>query len=308
MPDYRAYLKQSGSVCSRQHPTWNEGNHSMTRTWLVTGINSGFGREMTEQLLARGDRVAGTVRNLNTVEDIKAKYGDRLWTAQLDVTDTPAIRAVVGRAFADLGKIDIIVNNAGYGLFGAAEGLTDEQILHQINTNMVGPIQVTRAALPHLRAQGGGRILALSTYGGQATYPGASLYHASKWGLEGFFDSLAGEVASFNICVTIVEPGGARTAFRSAASMSMGAEPEAYKDTPIGMIRTVLSDPARVPAGDPAKMVKVMIDSVEQVPAPKRLVLGTDSYTMISKALSDRLAAVEAQKDLAASTDYPAGA
>ncbi|HVJ39869.1 MAG TPA: SDR family oxidoreductase [Dongiaceae bacterium] len=279
----------------------------MARTWLITGINSGFGREMTEQLLAQGDRVAGTIRKLDAVDDLKAKYGDLLWTAQLDVTDVSAIREVVSRAFEDIGKIDVIVNNAGYGLFGAAEGLADEQIMHQINTNLVGPIQVTRAALPYLRSQGGGRILALSTYGGQATYPGASLYHASKWGLEGFFDSIAGEVAPFNIGVTIIEPGGARTQFRSTAGASMGAEPEAYKGTPVGMVRTVLSDPARVPNGDPSKMVKVMIDSVDQTPAPKRIVLGTDSYTIILKALSERLATVEAQKDLAASTDFPAG-
>ncbi len=275
------------------------------RTWLITGINSGFGREMAEQLLERGDRVAGTVRKMDAVNDLKAKYGDLLWLAHLDVTDTAAVREVVNKAFADLDRIDVVVNNAGYGLFGAAEGLTDEQIADQIGTNLVGPIQVTRAALPYLRAQGGGRILALSTYGGQATYPGASLYHASKWGMEGFFDSISGEVASFNIGVTIVEPGGARTGFRSTAGARMGAEPDAYKGTPIGMIRTVLEDPARVPNGDPAKMVKIMIESVDQNPAPKRLVLGSDSYTMIQKALSERLAAVEGQKDLAFSTDFP---
>lgn len=277
----------------------------MTRTWFVTGINSGFGREMTLQLLARGDRVAGTVRDLSTVADIKATYGERLWTARLDLTDNPAITEVVTRAFAELGRIDVVVNNAGYGLFGAAEGLTDEQVRHQIDTNLVGPIMVTRAALPYLRAQGGGRILAISTYGGQATYPGASLYHASKWGMEGFFDSLSGEVAPFNIGVTIVEPGGARTGFRSAAGARMGAEPEAYKGTPIGMIRAVLDDPARQPIGDPAKMVHLMIDSVGQEPAPKRLVLGSDAYTMIARALTERLAGVQAQEDLARSTDYP---
>lgn len=285
-----------------------KGNTQMVRTWFITGINSGFGREMTEQLLMRGDRVAGTVRKLSTVDELKERYGSRLWTAQLDVTDTPAVRGVVTKAFADLGRIDVIVNNAGYGLFGAAEGLTDQQITHQINTNLVGPIQVTRAALPHLRAQGGGRILAISTYGGQATVPGASLYHASKWGMEGFFDSLVGEVASFNIDVTIVEPGGARTAFRSTASASIGAEPEAYRNTPIGMIRTVLSDSTRVPNGNPVKMVKLMIESAGQTSAPKRLVLGSDSYTMISKALRERLSAVEAQKDLAMSTDFPVNA
>ncbi|MGH8291818.1 MAG: SDR family NAD(P)-dependent oxidoreductase, partial [Steroidobacteraceae bacterium] len=197
---------------------------------------------------------------------------------------------------------------AGYALFGAAEGLSSEQIAHQISTNLIGPIELLRAALPHLRAQGGGRVLVLSTYGGQATYPGASLYHASKWGLEGFFDSITGEVAPFNIGVTIVEPGGARTSFRSTAGARMGPVPEAYQGTPVGMIREVLQDPARLPKGDPAKMVKIMIDSVDQSPAPKRLVLGSDSYTMIQQALSDRLSALEAQKGLAFSTDFPLAA
>lgn len=277
----------------------------MARSWFITGVSSGFGREMTEQLLQRGDRVAGTVRDIASVTDLKTRFGDRLWTAQLDVTDVGATHAVVGAAFEALEHIDVIVNNAGYGLFGAAEGLTDEQIRHQIDTNLIGPIQVTRAALPHLRAQGGGRILAISTYGGQATYPGASLYHASKWGMEGFFDSLAGEVAAFNIGVTIVEPGGARTGFRKTASARMGAEPKAYKDTPIAMIRTVLEDPSRRPNGDPAKMVRIMIDSVELSPAPKRIVLGSDSYTMIEKALSDRLTDVQTQREAAYSTDFP---
>jgi len=278
----------------------------MPRTWFITGINSGFGREMTEQLLARGDRVAGTLRKLEAVDDLRAKYGDRLWTALLDMTDTPAIHATVTKAFAELGRIDVVVNNAGYGLFGPAEGLTDDQVRHQIDTNLVGPIQLTRTAIPYLRRQGGGRVLALSTYGGQATHPGASLYHASKWGLEGFFVSLASEVAAFNIGVTIVEPGGARTGFRRTAGVQMGTVDDAYKNTPIGGMRQYLSNPAVVPAGDPAKMVTIIIDSVDQSPSPKRIALGTDAYTMIQKALTERLAAVEAQKDLASSTDFPA--
>ncbi|MHC1481283.1 SDR family oxidoreductase [Frateuria aurantia] len=277
------------------------------RTWFITGISSGFGREMTSQLLTLGDRVFGTLRKSNAVDDLKAQHGDLLQTAELDLTDTPAIHRIVNDAFTALGRIDVIVNNAGYGLFGPAEGLTNEQIRHQIDTNLVGPIQVTRAALPHLRAQGGGRILALSTYGGQATHPGASLYHASKWGLEGFFDSIQGEIASFNIGVTIVEPGGARTEFRSTAGNHLGPDLEAYKGTPIGTIRAILCDPARISNGDPSKMVALMIDSVEQTPAPKRLVLGTDAYTMIQKALSERLAVVEAQKEQASSTDFSLG-
>jgi len=277
----------------------------MSRTWFITGVSSGFGREMAEQLLKRGDRVAGTVRKAESVDDLRAKYGVSFWSALLDVTDVPAIHRVVHKAFAELGRIDVIVNNAGYGLFGPAEGLADEQIHHQIDTNLVGPIQVSRAALPYLRAQGGGRILAISTYGGQATHPGASLYHASKWGLEGFFDSLSAEVAPFNIGVTIIEPGGARTAFRRTAGAQMGTDVDAYKDTPLGALRARLSDPGFVASGDPAKMVEIMIASVDETPAPKRIVLGSDSYMMIQKALSERLANIEAQKEQAFSTDFP---
>lgn len=273
------------------------------RTWFITGISSGFGREMASQLLARGDRVFGTVRNPDAAANLSACYGALLKTAELDVTDTDAVHGVIQRAFQELGMIDVIVNNAGYGLFGAVEGLTNEQIRHQIDTNLVGPIQVTRAALPYLRAQGGGRILALSSYGGQATHPGASLYHASKWGLEGFLESVAAEVAPFNIGVTIVEPGGAGTSFRATASASLGPDLEAYKGTPIDMIRAALSDPARGPKGDPTKIVARMIASVEETPAPKRLVLGSDAYAIIHRALTARLADVERQGHDASSTD-----
>ncbi len=129
------------------------------QTWFITGVNSGFGRLMTEKLLERGDRVAGTARKLEQLADFKGKYGERLFLTHLDLTDTPGIRKAVDGAFAHFGRVDVVVNNAGYGLFGAAEELSDEQIRHQIETNLIGSIQVIRAALPHLRAQGGGRIL-----------------------------------------------------------------------------------------------------------------------------------------------------
>lgn len=274
------------------------------RTWFITGINSGFGRHMTEQLLERGDRVAGTVRNMNSVDDLKAKHGELLWVAQLDVTDTPAIYAVVEQAFDQLGKIDVVVSNAGYGLIGAAEELTNEQITHQINTNLVGSIQLVRASLPHLRAQGGGRIIQLSSVGGQAAYPGGSLYHATKWGIEGFIEALMQEVAPFNIGLTLVEPGGARTNFKDhSAQLAPGME--AYEGTPAAKARSNFGDSTIVPMGDPAKMVKIMIDSADQHPAPKRIALGSDAYTVIHQALTSRLAELEAQKELAFSTNYP---
>jgi NAD(P)-dependent dehydrogenase (short-subunit alcohol dehydrogenase family) len=184
------------------------------RAWLITGVSSGFGRQLAEQLLVRGDRVLGTVRNTGNVADLIDSYPDAFRAEVLDVTDTPAVRAVVDRAFAELGQIDVMVSNAGYGLFGAAEELTDAQVEHIVATNLVGSIQLIRAALPRLRAQGGGRIIQISSYGGQVAFPGNSLYHATKWGIEGFCESVAREVAPFGIGMTIVEPGGARTDFR----------------------------------------------------------------------------------------------
>jgi NAD(P)-dependent dehydrogenase (short-subunit alcohol dehydrogenase family) len=277
------------------------------RTWFITGISSGFGRLMAERLLSRGDRVAGTIRRQAAVDDLKTHYGDRLWTAELDMTDAAGIRAVVNRAFTELGRIDVLVSNAGYGLFGAAEELSDEQIDHQIATNLAGPIHLVRAAVPHLRAQGGGRIIQISTYGGLVAMAGGSLYHASKWGGEGFFEAMMQELAPFDIGVTIVEPGGARTEFRFG-SAQIGTKMEAYQGTPAGMVHTVLQDRSRLPIGDPAKMVEIIIASADQSPAPKRIVLGSDSYAAIMKALSDRLANIEGQKETAVSTDFPSAA
>jgi NAD(P)-dependent dehydrogenase (short-subunit alcohol dehydrogenase family) len=272
-----------------------------TKTWFITGTSSGFGRALTEQLLARGDRVAATLRNITALDDLKARYGELLWIAALDVTDAGAVRTVIDRAFADLGRIDVIVSNAGYALAGAAEELGDDQIRRQIDTNVIGSIQVIRAALPHLRAQGGGRILQLSSMGGQVVFPGLSLYHASKWAMEGFVEATAIEVAPFNIGFTLVEPGAARTNFGAGR---VSATPMAvYDQTPVGSIRRAFENGAFPSPGDPAKMAKAMIDSVDQAPAPIRLTLGSDAYTMVRAALADRIAALDAQKAIAFGTD-----
>ncbi|WP_342447861.1 SDR family oxidoreductase [Methylobacterium variabile] len=279
------------------------GKEVIMQTWLITGVSSGFGREIAKQVLARGDRVAGTIRSVGAAKDLREQYGNRLWLAELDLVNGPAVTSTVNRAFAELERIDVIVNNAGYGLFGALEGLSDDQIVHQIAANLIGSIRVVRAAVPHLRNQGGGRILQLSTYGGQATHAGASLYHASKWGIEGFMDSIAQELAPFGIGVTIVEPGGARTNFRGAAGAALGAKLDAYDGTPAGMVHAILTDPTRMPNGDPVKMAAAMIASADHNPAPRRLVLGSDAFAIIRKALKDRLSDVEAQQEEAAKTD-----
>ena len=275
-----------------------------TRTWLITGVSSGFGRELAQQLLARGDRVVGTVRRRDAVADLAERHPDAFRVEVLDVTDVPAIREVVDRSFAELGRVDVLVSNAGYGLFGAAEELSDAQIDHMIATNLVGSIQLIRAALPHLRAQGGGRIIQLSSYGGQVAFPGNSLYHATKWGIEGFVEAVAQEVAGFGVAMTLVEPGGARTEFRYGSAQVAEPIPD-YDDTPAHAFHAMLDPASGLAPGDPARMAAAMIASVEVEPAPLRIILGSQALATTMKVLTERLAAFEAQADVAASTDYP---
>jgi NAD(P)-dependent dehydrogenase (short-subunit alcohol dehydrogenase family) len=276
------------------------------RTWIITGVSSGFGRELTSQLLERGERVVGTVRRLDSVADFAKGYPDAFHAELLDVTDAAAIRDVVDRRFAEFGRIDVIVSNAGYGLFGAAEEVTDQQIDHIIATNLVGSIQLIRAVLPHLRAQGGGRIIQLSTYGGQVAYPGNSMYHATKWGIEGFVESVAQEVAPFGIEMTLVEPGGARTEFRYGSAQIAPKMPE-YDNTPTRAPLRILDPANGLAPGDPARMAAAIIASVDQQPAPMRIMLGSEALRNTLKVLTERVAGFEAQADLAASTDFPPG-
>ena len=276
------------------------------RTWLITGVSSGFGRELTRQLLERGDRVVGTVRGLDKVADLSKQYPGTFRPEKLDVTDAAAVRALADRAFAELGRIDVIVSNAGYGLFGAAEELSDDQVAHIIATNLTGSIQLIRASLPHLRRQGGGRIIQLSSYGGQVAFPGNSLYHATKWGIEGFCEAVAQEVGGFGIGVTIVEPGGARTEFRYGSAQVAELMPE-YDGNPAHAFQKMLDPANGLAPGDPARMAAAMIDSVDTEPAPLRMILGSQALDNTVKVLQERIAGFEAQRELAASTDFPPG-
>jgi len=277
------------------------------RTWLITGVSSGFGR-LTDQLLTRGDRVVGTIRDADKVADLIERFPDAFRAEVLDVTHTAAIREIVERLFAQLRRIDVVVSNAGYGLFGAAEELSDEQIDHMIATNLVGSIQLIRAVLPHLRAQGGGRIIQISSYGGQVAFPGNSLYHATKWGIEGFVESVAQEVASFGIGMTIVEPGGARTEFRYGSAQVAKLLP-AYDGTPAhSFLRMLDPKSGGLAPGDPARMAARIIESVDVEPAPLRMVLGSQALQSTLTTLRKRITSFEAQTELAASTDFPPGA
>lgn len=273
----------------------------MTKTWFITGTSSGLGRLLTEKLLARGDTVAATLRKEGSLDDLKALYGDRLWIGLLDVTNTEQVHQVVDAAFGDLGHIDVLVSNAGYGLFGAAEEASDAQIERQIATNLTGSIQLIRAVLPHLRQQGGGRIVQLSSEGGQIAYPNFSLYHATKWGIEGFIESVAKEVAPFGIDCLIIEPGPTETNF--AVGLDRAQPLACYEDTPAGEVRRALASGAFEIKGDAIKTVDAMIEAADAEKPPFRLALGSSAYTSISQVLTERLRVLEEQKEVTLSAD-----
>lgn len=272
----------------------------MNKTWLITGVSSGFGYEMTKQLLESGNTVIGTVRNTKRVEELVAKYPETFDCQILDVTDVPAVHATVDAAFERHGKIDVIVSNAGYGLFGAAEELTDDEVNHIIATNLTGSIALIRSALPYLRKQESGNIIQISSYGGQVAFAANSMYHATKFGIEGFCESVAQEVAKYNIKVTIVEPGGARTEFRYGSAKVANLTPE-YEHVH-GFLNML--DPSKgLAPGDPAKMAARIIESVDKPDTPLHMVLGSQALSATIERLEERVAAYKTQTEIAASTD-----
>ena len=277
---------------------------AQAKTWLITGASSGLGRGLAERLLERGDRVWATVRRPAVLDDLRARHGERLRVDVLDLPDTAAGRAAVDRACDGFGRIEVVASNAGYGVFGAAEEADDAMVAHQIATNLTGSIALIRACLPHLRAQGGGRVLQVSSEGGQIAYPAFSLYHATKWGVEGFVESVAQEVAPFGVRFTLVEPGPVGTGFRSA--LVRPTPMPAYDATPVGEFRHAVESGAFQLPGDPDRMVEAMIAVAERPDPPLRLVLGGASYTRIREALTRRLHALDAQRDIAVSTDRTA--
>jgi NAD(P)-dependent dehydrogenase (short-subunit alcohol dehydrogenase family) len=274
----------------------------MEKTWLITGVSSGLGRLLAEKALIRGDRVVGASRSEDALPDLRAPYPQQLRIVAMDLKDQRSVRAAVDHAFAASARIDVIVSNAGYGLLGAAEEAGYVQVRDIIDTNLIGSITLVQAALPHLRSQGGGRILQVSSEGGQIAYPAFSLYHATKWGIEGFVESVAQEAAPFGIEFTLVEPGPARTGFGSNLART---EPlAAYEGTPADQVRAALRG-SWVIKGDPDRMTDAMIRLADQDgPLPKRLVLGAEAYAGIRKALGGRIEELDRQKDIAVAADF----
>jgi NAD(P)-dependent dehydrogenase (short-subunit alcohol dehydrogenase family) len=196
------------------------------KVWFITGTSRGFGRSWAEAALERGDRVAATARDTSSLDDLVERYGDRIFPIQLDVTDREADFAAVNSAHERFGRLDVVVNNAGYGHFGFIEEITEDEARAQLETNVFGALWITQAALPILRAQGGGHIIQVSSIGGITAFPLVGIYNASKWALEGFSQALAQEVSSFGIHVTLVEPAAFATDWAGASSKRSEPLPE----------------------------------------------------------------------------------
>ncbi|HEY3468254.1 MAG TPA: SDR family oxidoreductase [Amycolatopsis sp.] len=274
------------------------------RHWFVTGASGGLGRHLVDHALRHGDRVTATARRRAALDDLAETHGDRLTVETLDLTRPADVAAVVERTLR-AGPVDIVVNNAGYAVVGAAEEMSVEQIRDQLEVLLLAPMLITRAFLRPMRDQGGGRIIQISSMGGQIAVPTHSAYHAGKWGLEGFSESVGREVADFDVHVTIVEPGGTRTGFASALRYT--EETAAYRDNAVGRMRRQLAatgDDAL--PGDPAKLAAVIFGTTRDPNPPRRLALGSDTYDAVHAALAERLAALESQKDLAASVAFTA--
>jgi NAD(P)-dependent dehydrogenase (short-subunit alcohol dehydrogenase family) len=267
----------------------------MTKNWFITGTSRGFGREWAIAALERGDRVAATARNLESLSDLADKYGDRLLPLQLDVTDREADFAAVARAHDVFGSLDVIINNAGYGQFGLIEDLSEKEARDQLETNLFGALWITQAALPFLRAQRSGHILQVSSIGGISAFPNIGIYNASKWALEGFTQALAQEVADFGIKVTLIEPGGFSTDWDGDSAKHATPVP-GYEEFRAKAAEQRL---ARVGSqGNPGATGAVLLKLVDADEPPLRVFFGTAPIRIAKADYASRLDTWEKWNDL----------
>jgi NAD(P)-dependent dehydrogenase (short-subunit alcohol dehydrogenase family) len=273
----------------------------MARHWLITGVSSGLGRALADEALSRGDVVVGTVRR---PEDAEEFTGQRAHAVLLDVTSGPAsVQAAVDQSIAVAGHLDVVVNNAGYGLVGAVEEVSDEEARRQLDTNFFGPLQLTQAALPHFRSRGAGWFVGISSVAGIVGWAGNGLYSASKFALEGLYESLRREVAGLGIGVLLVEPGAFRTDWSGRSLVTSALELPEYA----GVVAT-RSWPETVTGtevGDPAAAARAVIAALDAERPPLRLVLGADAVAAAERALTARSRDLETWRSVALATAFP---
>jgi NAD(P)-dependent dehydrogenase (short-subunit alcohol dehydrogenase family) len=279
-----------------------EGELSMSQVWLITGSSRGLGRALASAVLAAGHRLVATARQPEQLADLVRDYGDRVRAVALDVTDEAAADAAIRTAVDAFGRLDVLVNNAGYGNIGSIEDTSLAEFRAQIETNLFGVIMVTKAAIPLLRAQGSGHIIQFSSIGGRVGPIGRAPYAAAKWGVEGFSEVLAKEVGPLGIKVTIVEPGGFRTDFAGASTEIREGRPE-YDET-VGKTARFQRDYDGKQPGDPAKAAAVLLQLAGLDEPPLRLPLGTDAADLAAKTDLERIEAGKKWRALSVSTDF----
>ncbi|HEX4438110.1 MAG TPA: SDR family oxidoreductase [Solirubrobacteraceae bacterium] len=267
----------------------------MAKVWFITGSSKGFGRIWAEAALERGDSVAATARDTSSLDALVERYGGRVQALELDVTDKAAIDRAVASAHERFGRLDVVVNNAGYGQFGAIEEVSEQEARRQIETNLFGPLWVTKAAVPILRAQGSGHILQVSSIGGVHAFPTIGLYHASKWGLEGFSQSLAYELEDFGVKVTIVEPGGFATDW-SGPSAGRAEELSVYDEVRTNRFKRLGAVRGR--PGDPQATGPAILELVDAEEPPLRVFLGSAPLEMIRPEYASRIETWERWNEL----------
>ncbi|KMQ67102.1 oxidoreductase [Chryseobacterium sp. FH2] len=274
----------------------------MKKVWFITGSSKGLGRSLAEAVLLKGDNVAATARNPQQLNDLAEKYPEQLIALELDVQNKEQIYSAVEETIEHFGRIDVLVNNAGFGITGAAEAFTNEQVRNQLEVNLYAPIEVTRAVLPYMRKQRSGNILQISSIGGRVGNAGLSIYQAAKFGLVGFSESLSKEIATLGIKLTCIEPGGFRTEW-VGSSMSFAKDIEGYETT-VGGIKAHLTSGKFLPMGDPGKAAKVMIKVVEDENPPLHLVLGSEAAAILRVTDEKRKEEFEKWLDVTVSTDH----
>lgn len=280
--------------------------HPAGQVWLITGANSGFGRAIAEAALAAGGTVVAAARRPETLVELAAAHPDRLFPVRLDVTDQERITAVVEETVRRHGRIDVLVNNAGRGLIGAVEESTDRELRDLMELHFFGPAALTRAVLPHLRAQGSGAVVQMSSMGGRFSFPGVGAYSATKFALEGLSEALAKEVAGFGVKVLIVEPGAFRTGFAGGDALAHSAPIEAYEPI-VGPVRSGLPDSDGKQPGDPAKAAEAILAALAAERTPLRLALGGDAVDGVLGTLDEARREAEAWAAVGRGTDFAAG-
>jgi NAD(P)-dependent dehydrogenase (short-subunit alcohol dehydrogenase family) len=274
----------------------------MTLRWLITGSSRGIGRALSEAVLQAGHQLVATARDPAQLQDLAHRYGDSVRTVALDVTDPAAALAAVHAAQHAFGGLDVLVNNAGYGNVNAIEDTTLEEFRQQIETNLFGTIIVTKAAIPLLRRQGSGHIIQFSSVGGRLGAPGRAPYSAAKWGVEGFSEVLAKEMALIGVQVTLIEPGGFRTDFAGASTVLATGRPE--YDAVVGAAARMQREYDGRQPGDPARAAQAILQIAGMAQAPLRLALGSDAVVAIAKADRARLEELDRWRELSVSTDF----